>query len=134
LISAAYNDGQVGSPCFAAGNVFTHGTIALKFDTNALLKSEFDPGVKLEQKADGWYLTLAEDKSWRNEAVRKLVTTELLGKAKVLNCAFENPDGSPLRINSDCFGKKRNGKTPFPGSFEKPGLGVSLLKVWPAQR
>ena len=66
--------------------------------------------------------------------MRQLVTTELLGKAKVPNCAFENPDGLPLRINSDYFGKKRNGRNPFPGPFENPGLGVAPLKVWPAQR
>lgn len=123
-------------PCFAAGNVLTHGAQASKFDTDALLKPEFDAGIKLEQKTDGWYLTLAEDKSWRNETVRQLVTTKLLGKAKVPNCAYENPDGSPLHINIDYFGKKRDEKNPFPGPFENPGPGVVQLqlKLWPVQR
>ena len=118
-------------PCFAAGNVFTRGTRPSKFDTDTLLKPEFDADMKLEQKPDGWYLTLAADKSWRNETARKLVTTEWLGKAKVSDCAYENQDGSPLRIFTDYFGKKRSEKEPFPGPFEISAAGAHILKVWP---
>ena len=124
---------NTGLPCFAAGNVFTQGTQAATFDTSALMKPEFDAGIKLEQKSDGWYLTLTEDQSWRSEVVRKLVTTQLLGVAKVPNCAYENPDGSPLRINTDYFGNKRNSRNPFPGPFENPGRGVVTLKLWPVK-
>jgi alpha-N-arabinofuranosidase len=119
-------------PCFAAGNVFTKGTQPSKFDAEPLLRPDFDPAVKLKQKADGWYLTLTEDKTWRDKARCKPVTTELLGKAKVSICAYENADGSPLAITTDYFGRKRDGKNPFPGPFEKPGDGKRELKVWPA--
>ena len=93
-------------------------------------RPDYDAGVKLVEKTDGWYLTLAEDKSWRNEAKCKLVTTELLGKAKAPDCAFENADGSPLRINTDYFGKKRDENNPMPGPFETPGTGLLSTKVW----
>ncbi len=75
-------------PCFAAGNVFTQGSQASKFDADALLKPEFDAGVKLTKRPDGWYLTIAEDKTWRDELKRKLVTTELLGKASIPNLPY----------------------------------------------
>ncbi len=117
-------------PCFAAGNVFTKGSQASKFDTKALLKPEFDAGVKLTEKPDGWYLTITEDKAWRDGAKRSLVTTDLLGKAKVPDCAYENADGSPLKINTDYFGKPRDEKNPTPGPFENPGDGEVTLKVW----
>ena len=117
-------------PCFAAGNVFTKGAQPSKFDTAALVLPDFDAGVKLEQKADGWYLTLADAKAWRTEAKCQLVTTELLGKAKVSDCAYEHPDGSPLRVNTDYFGKRRNKANPTPGPFENPEPGDRQLKVW----
>jgi alpha-N-arabinofuranosidase len=85
---------------------------------------------QLTQKSDGWYLTLAMDKSWRQAANSKLVTTELLGKAKVSGCAYENPDGSPLKVDADYFGKRRNSDNPSPGPFENPGSGSLTLKVW----
>lgn len=119
-------------PCFAAGNVFTKGTQASKFDTDALVKPDYDVGVKLEQKADGWYLKLTEDKAWRDEAKRKLVTTESLGKASIPDLPFENADGSPLRVHTDYSGKKRAAANPFPGPFEKISDGQQRIKVWTA--
>jgi alpha-L-arabinofuranosidase len=118
-------------PCFAAGNVFAKSSRPSKFDTAALIKSDFDPGVTLTEKSHGWYLTINEDAAWRNEAKRKLVTTRLLGKAKVSQCAYENADGSPLRINTDYFGNKRNKRNPFPGPFEISAGGTQTFKVWP---
>ena len=131
-LTNGWNKATVGSllPCFAAGNVFTRGSKPSKFDVDALLKPEFDACVKITEKADGWYLTIAQDKGWRNEVERKLVTTELLGKAKVPDCAFENPDGTPLKVNADFFGKPRNAANPTPGPFENPGDGKLTLKVW----
>ncbi len=117
-------------PCFAAGNVFTKGTQTSKFDTESLVATNFDAGVKLEQKADGWYLTLRADKSWRKYVEAKLVTTDLLGKAKVSGCAYENPDGSALKIITDYFGNNRDRENPFPGPFEISSDGNQTFKVW----
>jgi len=117
-------------PCFAAGNVFTKGSQPSKFDADALVKPDFDAGVKLTEKPDGWYLTLSEDGAWREEVQRKTVTTEVLGKAKVPNLPYENGDGSPVRIDTDYFGKQRDAANPFPGPFERPADGKRVLKVW----
>jgi alpha-N-arabinofuranosidase len=46
------------------------------------------------------------------------------------NAAYENPDGTPLKIDTDYFGKKRNEASPSAGPFEKPGEGRLKLKVW----
>ena len=115
---------------FASGNVFTKGTQPSKFDTDTLLKPDYDAGVKLTENPDGWYLQLSEDKSWRKEVKRKPVTTELLGKARISGCAYENADASPLRIKTDYLGRKRNRQNPFPGPFEVPSEATRPLKVW----
>jgi hypothetical protein len=118
-------------PCFAGGNVFTKGSQPSKFDAAPLLKPAFDAGVTLTEKPDGWYLSLAAEKAWRGEAACQLVTTDLLGKAKVPGCNYENADGSPLRIKTDYFGKARDVKHPFPGPFESLADGQQQIKVWP---
>ena len=117
-------------PVWAAGNVFTKGTQASKFDSEALVKPEFDAGVRLTEKPNGWYLELAVDPNWKKEQKRKLVTTELLGKARIPNLSYENADGMPLEIDTDYFGKKRNVANPFPGPFENASKGTMMLKVW----
>jgi alpha-N-arabinofuranosidase len=118
-------------PCFAAGNVFTAGAQASRFDTHAIIKPEFKPGVTLIQKSDGWYLQFAADKAWLNQAKHGLVTAELLGRAQVTGCAYENADGSPVAVNTDYLGKKRDKKNPFPGPFEISDSGQQTFKVWP---
>lgn len=116
-------------PIIAAGNIYLKGTPAYRAEMNALVKSDFDPGLKLIEKSDGWYLAITMDKTWRAERSRKLVTTDILGKAIVPGEAFENPDGSPVKIDGDYFGKKRHAGNPFPGPFETPVNGE--IKVWP---
>jgi alpha-N-arabinofuranosidase len=59
------------------------------------------------------------------------VTSARLGKARISGCAFENPDGSPITIGTDFFGKPRNTVNPTPGPFEAPGTGTLTMKVWP---
>ena len=59
------------------------------------------------------------------------MTTDVLGTAVVPNLPFERSDGTPIRIDTDYLGKKRNNANPSPGPFEDPGAGPLRLKVWP---
>jgi hypothetical protein len=119
--------------CFASGNVFTQGAQASAFDTRALVVADFNMAIKLTEKPDGWYLTIAEDLSWRRAVKRQLVTTVLLGRAKISHCAYENPDGSPLTLRTDYFGKSYDKTNPFPGPFEISSGGIHIFKVWPVE-
>jgi len=115
---------------WARGNVFTKGTKASKFDREFLVKPEFDADVRLTEKPNGWYLEIAVDPNWTKEQKRQLVTTELLGKARVPNLSYENADGTPLKVDTDYFGKKRNVTNPFPGPFEIVSKRKVTMKVW----
>ena len=117
-------------PVWMSGNVFLNGAKPSKHEAEPFLQPAFDPAIALVEKADGLYLEMAFDPVWGTERTRKLVTTELLGKAVIPNQAFENPDGTPLRIDTDYFGKKRNERNPFPGPFEISQGGKQTLKVW----
>jgi alpha-N-arabinofuranosidase len=116
------------TPVAMDGNVFFKGAKPSKFETAPVVKPEFDPGLKLVEEADGWYLEINLDQAGSGPT-RKTVTTQLLGRAVVPNAAFEHPDGTPISINTDYFGKSRNESNPTPGPFENPGQGVLKLKV-----
>ncbi len=77
----------------------------------------------------GWYLEMNLDQVLSAGPVRKTVTTGLLGRAIIPNVPFEQPDGTPICINTDYFGKSRNASNPAPGPFENPGQGALKLKV-----
>jgi alpha-N-arabinofuranosidase len=116
-------------PSYAGGNVYFNGAKPYSKEENPLVRAEVDPKVKVVTEGSGAELHL----TWEQLAEKPraaLVTTALLGKAKIPGLPFENPDGSPLAVDIDFFGKRRDGTTPTPGPFEKPGAGPVVLKVW----
>jgi len=116
-------------PMMMEGNVFTKGSFSSTQETKALLDTSFETKPTIEIRNGQAWLRVSSNPSWLRERKRRLVTTEILGKAIVPQQAFENSDGSPLRIDTDYFAKKRKVSNPFPGPFETPVNGE--IKVWP---
>jgi alpha-N-arabinofuranosidase len=99
-------------------------------EQNAIIKEDFDASVNLTKQGQEMYLEIALDKDWLTQK-RNLVTTETLTKAIIPNLPFENVDGSPLNIDIDFFGNRRNVNNPSPGPFEVTKSGKQSFKVWP---
>jgi hypothetical protein len=118
-------------PMHMAGNVFLKGAVPGKAESDPLVLPEYDPDLKLVEGKDGLYLHIAFDRTWAGQQSRPLVTTELLGKAKIPDLPYEQPDGAPYHIDTDYRGRDRNTANPFPGPFVQPVDGDQMLKVWP---
>ena len=116
-------------PLQTGGNVYFHGARPYAHEAEPVVQAETNPRVKIVE--DGQHatlhLTLGQALS---KASTKLVTSKLLGKAKIPGLPYENPDGSPLKVDTDYFGKPRSETSPTPGPFENPGAGPLELKVW----
>jgi alpha-N-arabinofuranosidase len=110
------------------GNVFLKGAKPSKHEADPVVKPGSDPGLKLIQEGGGFYLEIALNGSLAGKT-RRLVTTDVLGKAVIPDLPYERPDGSPIRIDSDFFGKKRATTNPTPGPFEAPGAGPLRIKL-----
>ncbi len=126
---APYN--KAAFPMQVAGNVFLKGAQPSRQEQNPLVQPEFDPAIKLADEKDGVYLHINLDKGWAEKQPRNLITTELLGRAKIPDLLYEQSDGSPYRLELDYFGKKRNTGNPFPGPFEISQDGRQVLKLSP---
>jgi hypothetical protein len=110
-------------PLETGGNVYLHGARPYYQEKGALRIPETDPGVQLAEQGERVYLRLNLGADVRKASTR-LVTTELLGRAKVSGLPYENADGSPLDVDTDYLGKKRSAASPFAGE------GQLQLKVW----
>jgi hypothetical protein len=112
-------------PLQAHGNVYFNGARPYGQESEAVVRPEVDPQVRLEQIKSGFMLeqTLGEEAKNTNTV---WVTTKLLGTAKVPGVGYENADGSPLKISTDYLGKQRSKSQPTPGPFERPGSGPPL--------
>jgi len=128
-----YDDAKL--PVVMDGNVFLKNATPSKHEMTPLVKPEFDPAMKFTREPDGTcYLEITLDKAWGTKQTRKLISTKTLGKAALPDQAYELPDGSPLKIDTDYFGNPRNAANPFPGPFEIHEDGKLKLKVWPLDR
>jgi alpha-N-arabinofuranosidase len=116
-------------PVFMAGNVFLGQAEPSKHEKNPLVEPEIGTGCKLVEKPDGWYLQIEFNKTWADHK-GPLVTSEMLGKAKIPDLPYEDPDGKPYRLDTDYFGNIRNTNNPYPGPFDEPKEGKQLIKVW----
>ncbi len=71
-----------------AGNVYLKGAKPSRLEHDAMVKPDCDPGLKLDSP-----IKLRLDESWYADVKRKIVTTDLLGRAAVPDARFEQPDG-----------------------------------------
>ena len=125
---SAYNPAPL--PMRMDGNVYLDGARPSRFDTHALVDGNFDPGLRLVSKPGGLYLEMQFDAASIKAQPRKLVTSDLLGRTIIPDLPYEQPDGSPIRIDKDYSGRQRSASNPTPGPFERPGTGKVNLKVW----
>jgi len=115
----------------ATGNAYLAGAKPSTHESDPLIPEDFEPGMKLEEKSDGWWFEMSVNPDWRSQQRRAVVTTELLGKAKIPDAPFEQPDGTPYRLDTDYFGETRSADNPAPGPFRLTDKKQIHLKVWP---
>jgi hypothetical protein len=116
-------------PSPAGGNVYYRNARPSAKEATTLLLPQTDPQVTLVEEGDRVFLQshFAADAI---KAATQPVTTALLGRARVPNLPFENPDGSPLAIGIDYFGKPRSTINPSAGPFEQAGTDQFKRRVW----
>jgi len=81
------------------------------------------------EKEDGWYLHLVFDPAWLDHK-RSLVTSGLLGEAKIPGLPFEQPDGTTYQLDTDYLGQERHPDRPAPGPLIAPDDENHWHKVW----
>lgn len=118
------------APLETGGNVYYSGARPWGKETGATEMLGVEPGLRLEEHTEGVELSLRLG-SVRDLAHAKLTTTASLGLAAVPRAPFVNPDGSPLAVDADFFGNRRNAEHPTPGPFEEVEEGVFSVRVWP---
>jgi len=122
-----YNEAKL--PVWMSGNIYFYGAKPSTKDLNFVNDSAFNPEVRLVTEGANCYLQLNLGSALENRKVR-IITTEILGKAKIPKARFDNPDGTALKIDVDYFGAQRSETNPSVGPFENPGNNELKLKVW----
>jgi hypothetical protein len=120
-------------PLQTGGNIYYYGARPYAGEHSHVERPGLDPAIQLITEGERVNLLLTLDEAVQ-EPNGALVTTALLGKARIPGLSYESPDGLPLKVESDYFGRQRDPSRPTSGPFEKPGKGRLRMKVWPSPR
>ena len=114
-------------PMLVDGNIYYNHAIPFSKEKNKINLPDFDPQISIEEINNDVYLNISFSKL--NDVKTQVVDTERMGEAKLPKQKFENPDGTPITIDTDYWGKKRNATHPMPGPFESAKDGRMKLKL-----
>ncbi len=118
-------------PVAMSGNVFFGGARPSSHERNAVVLPDAKTDLRLVGNSEHGDLSLTVPADWTGDASHQIITTQLAGETVTSGHAIENPDGSPVRIDTDFLGKSRNETDPTPGPFEHPGHGKLRFQVLP---
>ncbi|MDE5419070.1 DUF1565 domain-containing protein [Labilibaculum sp. DW002] len=116
-------------PVYIDANLYLNKALASNIETNFVENKTLNPEISLSEEDGSYYLNITIDESFA-KVKTQLVNTALLGAAFQSETPFENPDGSPVIINQDYFGKPRNTETPMVGPLQNLKVGKNKIKVW----
>ena len=114
-------------PMAGGGNVYFGEAKALAVEKNPLSVPNSPAQPSIQQEKGDFYLTL--NLPDLTQGSTSLVTTELIGTSHIAKLACVNPDGSPIAIDTDFSGSKRDTAKPTPGPFEKLEPGTRKIKI-----
>jgi hypothetical protein len=115
----------------AGGNVYMDTAEPSIHEQDAVLMEDIDPKLKLVRMPFEWWFELSVDPDRISDQKRDIITTQTLAQAMISKALYENPDGTPYRIESTYFKNQTRGKDPSPGPFQLQGQKDIRFKVWP---
>lgn len=116
-------------PMWVESNLYFNGYEPYKDEQNSIVDNTFDPEIKIDDRGEEVYLHINVGESFF-KLNTQVVNSALLGKAKAADASFENPDGTPLTIDTDFLGNYRSGTKPLVGPLEKLKPGKQVIRVW----
>ena len=118
-------------PLWMDGNVFLDTAKPCSLEKDALHLPDADNRYTVDTDATGVTLQMKFDPAWGNRRC-EAVTTQRLGKTRLSGQAFDDRDGSDIRLDRDYFGNPRDPESPTPGPFEEIP-DQPHLRVWPSR-
>jgi hypothetical protein len=121
-----YNNAKL--PVWISDNIYYNGAKPSEKE-KLFTATSYNPEFKLLENDENVYLNFTLEQQFFENKV-KIITTELLGKAKVPDVVFDNPDGTSLKIDKDYFGSSRSFRYTMAGPFSNINKEKMELKVW----
>jgi alpha-L-arabinofuranosidase len=119
---------EVEQPVYINHNMYLNGAISYEDEKNKLVKNDFSPEINILEKEDGVYLHCKLPEEFE-EFLGEVQTTKTLGRVRIVDMEFENPDGSKLILDTDYFGERKTNRHVI-GPINQLKKGNNQVKVW----
>lgn len=119
---------QVEQPVYVNGNAYFKGAEAFRTEKSFFKDASFDPKVKIVEDGDKVFLEM-ELPSDLQAPKTQIVTTEMLGKVRMVDTIFDDPEGGRIRVDCDLVGRQRC-EEPTVGPIEGLKPGSNRVRVW----
>ncbi|MDR1398945.1 MAG: right-handed parallel beta-helix repeat-containing protein [Treponema sp.] len=119
---------NVEQPAYIADNVYFNGAKAFNRETNKLEQASFDPQFAIESANGEIYLDINLSQEFAS-CLSAPQNTRSLGRVRIVDADFENPDGSPLILDTDYFNAFVGDET-VSGPLVDLKPGKNRVKVW----
>jgi hypothetical protein len=116
-------------PVWIADNIYFNGAKPSSKDINPTSDQDFYPDISLEEKDGSIFLNMTLNHLYYDNKV-PVITTAILGKARIPKALFDNPDSTPLIVDRDFKGNIRSEKNNLPGPFVNLTGNRVSVKVW----
>jgi len=118
----------VGQPAYIDQNVYINGAKAFSKELHKLEEPHFDPGLSIETEAGAVFLRCTLPEGF-NAFTSTPLTTAALGRVRIVDAEFENPDGSALILDSDILDAPVYANS-VAGPCANLRAGPNRVKVW----
>jgi alpha-L-arabinofuranosidase len=119
---------EVEQPVYINHNMYLNGAVSYEDEKNKLVKNDFSPEINILEKEDGVYLHCKLPEEFE-EFLGEVQTTKTLGRVRIVDMEFENPDGSELILDTDYFGERKTNRHVI-GPINQLKKGNNQVKVW----
>src|SRR5690625_2628198 len=119
---------QVEQPVYMNHNAYLNGAVPFAREQEKYVNDHFNPEFNVIENGDEVFLsfTLPED---FEEIFGIVHTTRTLGRVRIVEADFENPDGSEITLDTDYFGKQKPANSAL-GPICHVQKGENSIKVW----
>ncbi len=115
----------------AAHNVYYAGARPSQWDQESVAHAHFHPLVQVIETLCGRVSVRLSLDTAVGEAACPLITNAFIGELPLVHQGIEHPDGSPIMVDTDLLGRRREDTNPAPGPFAGLDAGEHELQVWP---
>ncbi|WOC32940.1 MULTISPECIES: right-handed parallel beta-helix repeat-containing protein [Caproicibacterium] len=117
----------VKQPVYINGNAYLNGAKAFREEADNFVGKN-DPAVRIVQDGDETYLEFQAEQGLL-ELPTRIYGTANLGSPRITEEPYENPDGTPIVLDTDYFGHPRK-SAPIAGPIENLRAGANHICVW----